>query len=177
MGSTLVFDLETQKTFDEVGGRDNLHQLRLSVGVLQGLESGDVRTYREERASDLVRDLLVAERVIGYNVVQFDYRVLARYTSEDFSAVPTIDLLLHLKERLGFRPRLDDVVLGTLGRAKSADGLQAVAWFREGKLDEIEAYCRCDVELTRQLYLFGREHGHVLIAQRNGQQRRVEVSW
>jgi DEAD/DEAH box helicase domain-containing protein len=44
---------------------------------------------------------------------------------------------------------------------KSGDGLDAIKYYREGRLDELAAYCLQDVKLTRELYDYGRTHGHV----------------
>ncbi|MDR2726946.1 MAG: hypothetical protein LBC10_03015, partial [Deltaproteobacteria bacterium] len=65
----------------------------------------------------------------------------------------------------------------TLDAPKSADGLQALKWWKEGRLEEIAAYCRQDVDLTRRVYLFGREHGHVLFTNKAGQKARIPVDW
>lgn len=78
---------------------------------------------------------------------------------------------------LGFRVKLAHVAEATLGRTKSADGLQSLAWFREGRLDLVEEYCRQDVKVTAGLYRFGRDHGYVLYPDREERFMRVPVSW
>ena len=65
----------------------------------------------------------------------------------------------------------------TLDAAKSADGLQALAWWKEGRIEEIRAYCQRDVELTRAVYEFGRDKGYLLFTGKSGQKARVPVAW
>ncbi len=74
---------------------------------------------------------------------------------------PTVDMLDHIYKRLGFRVSLDNLAGATLGTAKSADGLQAVRWYKEGRIQEILDYCQQDVEVTRQLYEYGKQHKHL----------------
>ena len=40
----------------------------------------------------------------------------------------------------------------TLGQSKSADGLQAVVWWRQGRKQEVIDYCIQDVKVTRDVY-------------------------
>ena len=70
-----------------------------------------------------------------------------------------------------------DMVQATLGAAKTADGLQALAWFREGRLDLIEKYCIDDVRLTRDLYLYGKRNRNVLVSRFSGKPIKVDVAW
>ncbi|MDE6733965.1 MAG: hypothetical protein K2J64_00670, partial [Desulfovibrio sp.] len=89
----------------------------------------------------------------------------------------SLDLLLRIHERLGYRVSLGNLGEATLGEPKSADGLQALKWWKEGRLEDIAAYCRKDVELTRRLYLFGLENGYVLFSNKAGQKARVPVDF
>jgi DEAD/DEAH box helicase domain-containing protein len=175
---TLVFDLETQRSFQEVGGRDQIHRLGLSLAVVYNYATEEYRTYRETDAAALIDDLLAAGRVIGFNVKGFDYLVLRPYRPEtDLRTVPTLDLMEDLARVLGFRIGLDKVAGATLGKHKSADGLAALRWYKEGRFDLIEKYCRDDVEVTRLLYEYGRDHGEVRIPERDGSIRTVPVRW
>ncbi len=173
----LVFDLETQHTFDEVGGRAYIRRLRLSVGVTYDPDRDLYQVYTEDRVDDLVAALLAADRVVGYNLYAFDYEVLRAYTSQRLDAQPTVDMMVHLERALGWRPKLDDVVAATLGERKSGDGLDAVRWFRQGLLDRVIAYCKKDVEVTWKLYDFGHRNRYVQVFDRQYRLRKVPVIW
>jgi DEAD/DEAH box helicase domain-containing protein len=173
----LFFDLETQKVFQEVGGRENIKLLRVSVAVTFSTATNAFKVYTEKEVGALIADLKAADRVIGFNLFNFDYQVLRAYTTERLSDLNTLDLLEDLYNKLGFRVGLDALASATLGVQKSADGLLAVQWFREGKLDQLIAYCRDDVALTKQLFEFGRDNGYVLYPDRSGRKQRVNVRW
>jgi DEAD/DEAH box helicase domain-containing protein len=175
--SDLFFDLETQKSFQDVGGRQNLHLLRVSVAVTLSSATGEFKTYAEADVPALVADLQAAPRVIGFNLRQFDYLVLRYYTSDRLNDLPTLDLLEDLTNQLGFRVSLDTLAHATLGAPKSADGLQAIRWFREGKMDELIAYCKADVALTQKLFEFGKTRRYVEYFDRSGRKQRVSVAW
>jgi DEAD/DEAH box helicase domain-containing protein len=161
MRQTIVFDLETQYIADEVGGWNNIRDMRLAVAVTYDATNDVYRDYAERDVNSLISTLRGADLVVGYNVLRFDYEVLRAYTDDPLLDIRTVDILRDLYQALGWRPKLDDVVAATLGETKSADGLQAVRWFREGKLDQVIAYCRRDVEVTWKVYEFGRTNGHV----------------
>jgi len=177
-GSTiLVFDLETQRAFQDVGGRLQTRQLGMSVGVVWSFADEQFHTFFEAEVDRLIEMLRTAELVIGFNLLGFDYDVLKGYRDVPLESLRTLDIMVDLQQKLGFRPKLDSVVQATLGAAKSADGLQALAWYREGRLDLIEKYCTDDVRLTRDLYLFGRRNRHVLVSRYSGAPHKVPVDW
>lgn len=173
----IFFDLETQKAFQDVGSRENIRLLRVSVAVTFSTATNEFKAYTEKDVSALIADLKAADRVIGFNLFNFDYQVLKAYTTERLSDLNTLDLLEDLYNKLGFRVGLDALASATLGVQKSANGLLAVQWFREGKLDQLIAYCRDDVALTKQLFEFGRDNGYVLYPDRMGRKQRVAVRW
>jgi DEAD/DEAH box helicase domain-containing protein len=175
--TVVVFDLETQRSFDEVGGRTQLDKLGVSVAVAYRYDIDQFLVFQEDTIDQLVDLLVQADLVVGYNIRGFDYEVLRAYTDRDLQQLPTVDLMLHLEKRLGFRPKLDSVVIPTLDAAKSADGLQALEWWRRGEIDKIIEYCREDVKVTRDLYDFGKRNRCVMVSRFGGQPRTVEVSW
>jgi len=115
--------------------------------------------------------------VVGFNVLSFDYEVLRAYTDDPLDDLPTVDMLDHVYRRLGFRVGLNALAEGTLGCQKSADGLQALAWYREGKIQEILDYCQQDVEVTRRLYEYGRQYKHLKYRDKMRRLRMVPVNW
>lgn len=173
----VVFDLETQRSFDDVGGRSQLHRLGVSVGVAYRYDRDEFLTVTEDSIQQLIDLLCGAELVVGYNIIGFDYQVLRGYTDRDLAALPTLDLMADLEHRLGFRPKLESVAVPTLGGGKSADGLQALEWWRLGEIDKIIEYCTEDVRVTRDLFAFGRRNRCVMVSRFGGKPRSVEVDW
>ncbi len=173
----LFFDLETQRSIQEVGGRENLRLLRVSVAVTFSTATNAFQVYCEDEVPALVEELKAASRVIGFNLLQFDYPVLKYYTAERLGDLPTLDLLQDVYNKLGFRIGLDALASATLGTRKQADGLAAIRWFREGKLDQLTAYCREDVSITKRLYEAGRDKGYVQYLDRQGRPQKVNVTW
>jgi DEAD/DEAH box helicase domain-containing protein len=173
----VVFDLETQRSFAEVGGRSQFHRLGVSVGVAYRYDRDEFLVVTEENIGELITLVGDADLVVGYNIRGFDYEVLRAYTEDDLQKLPTLDLMFDLEERLGFRPKLDSVVSATLGEGKTADGMQALEWWRQGEIGKIEEYCREDVRVTRDLYNFGKRNRWVLVSRFGGSPRKVEVEW
>jgi len=173
----VVFDLETQYTADEVGGWRHIRDMGLAVAVTYSAATDLYRDYTEQEVDYLLATLRGADLVVGYNVLRFDYEVLRAYTTERLDQIPTCDMLDHLYRVLGWRPSLDAIAVATLGEMKSADGLQAVRWFRQGQLDKVIAYCRRDVEVTWRIYQFGRRNGYVQYRDRRWRVHRVPVRW
>jgi DEAD/DEAH box helicase domain-containing protein len=173
----VVFDLETQRSFQDVGNRSGMRQLGMSLGVTYSFAEDRFTTYLEDGVDRLIEQLAQAELVIGYNLIAFDYEVLHGYRDGACAGLTTLDIMIDLQGKLGFRPKLDSVVSATLGAGKSADGLQALTWWKEGRIDLIEKYCTDDVRLTRDLYLYGRRNRHVLVSRFSGPAVKVEVSW
>ena len=173
----LVFDLETQRSAEEVGGWHNAHLMRVSLAVIHDSLEQRFTTFFEADVERLLQRLAGADLVIGFNVRRFDYQVLRGYTDFDLSSLPTFDVLDEIHARLGFRVSLAHLGEETLGESKSADGLQALAWWKEGRVDEIEKYCRRDVALLRDLFDHAREHGHLLFRSRRGGRVRVPLQF
>jgi DEAD/DEAH box helicase domain-containing protein len=174
----VVFDLETQNLFEDVGGRKNIAALKISCGVTWSSVRNGFTTYWEKDVPALVDELKSAGRVIGFNIKGFDYEVLRPYApNERLQFLPTLDIMDDLFHTLGFRVSLDSVARATLGNTKSANGIQAVTWWREGKLDLLADYCRVDVDVTRRIYEFGCDNGFVYYISRLGGRQKVAVKW
>ena len=171
------FDLETQKSADDVGGWANIHKMKLAVGVVWDSIDQDYFVYEEKDAKTLVEKLRTADLVIGFNVIGFDYTVLQPYSDFDLQEINTFDMLVDVKKLLNFRLSLNHLAQHTLNAKKSADGLISLQWYKEGKIDKIIHYCKQDVEITRDLYLYGEEHGYVNYQSRSGNPLQLEVNW
>ena len=150
----------------------------MSLGVTYSTASGDYRIYGEKRVNELVDQLLKADLVIGFNIINFDYEVLMGYTILDLKDhVPTLDLLVEIERKLGHKLALDVLAQATIGAGKSGDGLEAIRWWREGRLLEIAEYCCIDVKVTRLLHEYGCKNKELFYNDRFSQRRRVEIEW
>lgn len=174
----VFFDLESQNLFQDVGGREYIDKLRVACAVTWSTQTNDFSVNWEKDVSALIEELKSASKVIGFNLRGFDYLVLQPYVPEmRFASLPTLDMLLDLQKILGFRVSLDSIATASLGAAKIADGVQSVEWFRAGELDKVAEYCKADVDITRRVYEFGRDNGHIFYRSKLGSKLKVDVKW
>ena len=171
----VVLDVETRRSAAEVGGWHRAGDMGVSVAVLYDSRDGRFHTYRQEELAACFERLRDAPLVVGFNSFRFDYAVLQPFAGFSLKDLPGLDLLQCLQERLHYRVSLDNVAQATLDEGKSADGLQALRWWKEGRVEEIAAYCRKDVDVTRRVYLFGWKNGYLLFRNKAGQRVRVPV--
>jgi DEAD/DEAH box helicase domain-containing protein len=173
----VYFDLETQKSADEVGGWDKISAMRMSVGVTYSTTRGDYQIYGEGDVTALIQDLQRADLVVGFNVLRFDYEVLHGYTPLDLRQLPTLDMMVYLADKLQHRLSLDSIATATFGLEKTAEGLQAIQWFKEGRMAEIAEYCCFDVKLTKLVHEYGAANRQLHYNNRFGRKLTVPVSW
>ncbi|MFP4649977.1 MAG: DEAD/DEAH box helicase, partial [Desulfobacterales bacterium] len=154
-----VLDIETQLSAEEVGGWSNANLMGISCAVLYDSEKDEFIVFRDHETKNLVDRLGRMDLVVGFNIKRFDYKVLSGYVNFSFKRLATLDILEDVHSHLGYRLSLEHLARVNLGAPKSADGLQALRWWKEGRIDEIISYCKKDVEITRDLFLLGRRQG------------------
>lgn len=157
MSYEVVFDIETQNTFAEVN--NDFKKLKISVISIYRSDTDSYHSFLESELGQLWPILEKSDRLIGYNSEHFDIPVLSNYYLGDLTKIPHLDIMKSVKEALGFRLKLADLAEATLDNVtKSADGLQAIRWWREGNIDEIKKYCEQDVRVTKEIYDFGKQN-------------------
>ena len=186
MEHILYFDLETKYSADEVGGWGNIEDMGMSVGVIWDNSDKQFHVYIEHQIQEMVDHFYRATQIVGFNHIGFDYRVVAGVHHSDahqrsqlytkLAGLNNFDMLFELKKLLGHRLKLESIARPTLGTGKSADGMQALKWYKEGKLDKIIEYCKVDVEVTRDIHRFALEHGKLLYYSKLGI-KTVNVYW
>lgn len=159
MRHVIYFDIETQRSAEEVGGWDHVERLGLALAVTYDTRDNNYKTYDESSVANLIEALQAADLVIGFNHLKFDYRVLSAYTTVDLHSLPNFDMLAQFYEDKGFRVSLDNLGQQTLRRGKTGDGLQSIEWWKRGERDKVAEYCKKDVALTRELFLRARDDG------------------
>lgn len=174
----VYFDLETQRLASDVGGWARKDRMGMSVGVTYSTADGVYEIFDESHAGDLVKRLQRADLVVGYNIVNFDYEVLMAYTILDLHEhLRTFDMLVEVEKLVGFRPKLEDIAQGTLGIGKIAEGLDAIRWWREGRVLDIAEYCCFDVKVTRLVHEYALAHKELFYTDRFGRRQRFDANW
>ena len=156
MLNEIVFDIETQNTFADV--ENDFKKFRISCVSVYSYATDSYTSFTENELNKLWPILEKADRIIGYNSEHFDLPILHNYYPGDLSVINHLDIMKKIKESVGVRLKLNDIAMATLDMEKSADGLQAIKWWKEGKIDEIKKYCEQDVKVTKEIYEFGKNN-------------------
>jgi DEAD/DEAH box helicase domain-containing protein len=150
----------------------------MSVGIVWDNRTDEYSTYLEKDVEDLIAHLQRADLVVGFNIIGFDYTVLKGYNSKfDFNQLNTLDILREIHQQLKYRVSLDSLARETLDSPKSADGLQALKWWKQGRIDLISEYCKKDVEVTRRLFEFALEKDYLLFDRKGEGRMRIPLAW
>ena len=178
MKNLVFFDLETQKSDREVGGWEHKRDMQLSVAVTFSTADNHYHVYLEEDVNALIDELKGADKIIGFNIIQFDYEVLSRYVSVNFLPSCSLDLMEAVVRHLGHRVSLDNLAQATLGSKKlCSSGLDAVRLFKEGKIFDLLEYCQQDVKITKELFEYGVKNGFVFFTDHDGNKVKIPVKW
>jgi RNase_H superfamily len=174
----VYLDLETQRTANDAGGWNRKRDMGMSVGVTYSTKLRQYRIYSEQRVNELVNQLLRADLVVGFNIINFDFEVLMGYTILDLPhQLRTLDLLVEVEKNVGGRPKLENIAQATLGIGKTGDGIDAIKWWREKRVLEIAEYCCFDVKVTRLVHEFGTANKEIFYTDKFNRRQRIPIGW
>lgn len=169
----LVLDLETKYTFRNFS---DPKKLGVSVVAIYDYKKGKGEVFLEEEVNKLFPYLEESSYLIGYNIREFDLPVLQAYYPGNIFQFATLDILEEIKNKIGKRLALNDILASTLGKKKSGHGLMAIDYYKEGKVEELKRYCLDDVMLTKELFDFGVEKGEIYYPTISGKGV-IKVNW
>ncbi len=174
----LVIDIETKNAFADVGGQQFLKNLDMSFLGAYSYNEDKYLSFFEDDFSKLSEFFSKAGLIIGFASNRFDIPILSKYVNLDLLAVPRIDILDEIEMASGRRVGLDLLVQINLGMKKTAHGLKAIEFYRNGQFKELEEYCLQDVRVTKELYDLVRKQGYVLVPDRfSGENERVQLDF
>ncbi len=158
------FDLETEQLFEDLGmeskwSRDP-SKLSISCACVKVNEE-PCQVFLKEQAADLFQLLQSCDLVVGHNLYSFDYSVLQGAVHQPVANIlntKTLDMLFELEKKTGQRVALNDLAKLNLGLEKTEDSRSAPFLWRTGKRQQVINYCINDVELTKKVFEFGRDH-------------------
>lgn len=156
----IIFDIESQNTFLEVGSNDPT-DLDISVVTVYDSETDKYTTVDIHDLSPIWPIIQEADMLVGFNSNHFDIPLLNKYYPGDLTAIKSLDILREIKDSYGRRMKLDQIAEGTLGVKKSGHGLQAITWWNKGEIDKIKKYCEDDVKITKEIYDYARANNHL----------------
>jgi len=169
----VILDLETKLTFRE---QADPKKLGISVAAIYDYKNGQARVFTEKELSQLFSILENTSYIIGYNVKNFDIPVLQGYYPGKVEHFLAFDILEDIREKLGRRLSLNEVVSATLGKKKTGHGLMAVDFYKEGKWEELKKYCLDDVMLTKELFDYGVKFKEIQYLNEKGKIS-IKVDW
>lgn len=174
----IVYDIETKYAFEEVGGREKLDKLGISVLGAFDYSTGEYVVYEENELSKFEQRLMRLPVLVGFNSKKFDTPILQGYCRMNLKSLLQIDIMDEMTRILGHRVSLDSVAQATLNASKSGDGLDALRFYKNGEIDKLKKYCLDDVRLTRELFEYGASHKELFFTSKyNGSKKSCPVSW
>ena len=172
----ICFDLETKDFAPKDASLENLSKLGVSVGCAWDSKTGRMLTFFEQDLPQLVK--LCRERlIVGYNIRRFDLPVLTGYGLK-LEGLEVFDFMDEVERGLGRKwIKLEYVAQGTLGEGKSAEGVMAIEWFKQGKFKELAEYCARDVEVTHRIFRHGLEKKFLAVQFPEQPKREFATDW
>lgn len=157
-----------------VGGRLDVNTLEITVVGIHDSSTGEYSSFLAPELPKLWPILEQADMLIGFNSDTFDVPLLNRYYPGDLTKIKSLDILSEVYKALGRRVRLQSLAEATLGKGKKGDGLKAGEWWEQGLFDKVREYCIEDVRLTRELYDYALQNGHLKYKDLN-QKREIKI--
>ncbi|MFA6407579.1 MAG: ribonuclease H-like domain-containing protein [Candidatus Paceibacterota bacterium] len=167
MKDIIVFDIETKNTFADVGGQENIAKLEMSVTGLYSYNEDTYHCFDENELDKIEAYLKGAYLIIGFYSKKFDVPVLEKYFKSNIAKIAHFDILEEIEKRMGRRVGLGVLAEANLGEGKSAHGLQAIEFYRDGEIQKLKDYCLQDVKITKRIYDQIKEKKFLYIPQRN----------
>jgi DEAD/DEAH box helicase domain-containing protein len=183
---TLVFDIETQNFFTDPGvGWDNFAALKISVVGVYSYDRDEYFTFEENEMEKLAELFAGAKRIIGFSMNRYDVPVLNNYFQKlrgktaalNLWEKERIDLLEEIELIMRQKISLSRLAEANLGVKKDRKGSEAIALYRDGKMDELKEYCLKDVQLTKELYDLSRRQNFLMVPNhKTGVETKIEFA-
>ena len=174
----LVIDIETKNTFQDVGGYQNLTNLQISFVGVYSYKQGAYLSFFEHELDKLKSLLQNTGLIIGFSINRFDLPILNKHLNINLNVIENLDILDEIETKLGHRVGLDWLSQTNLKIGKSAHGLDAIKFYKEGRLEDLKNYCLQDVKITKDLYELCLKQGHLMVPTNYGAEiAKVEFNW
>jgi len=160
--NNIYLDLETLRSAESVGGWDKLDKLGVAVAVTYSPGLHQLGIFTEDNLGEMTTALQEADVVVGYNLINFDLKVLQGYKELNISNLHVCDLMLEVEKALGHRLSLCNLRAATLGHTPQFDGLEMTKLWENGEKEKVIECCCNDVLAMHALHQHGITRGEVL---------------
>ena len=180
MPDKIVFDIETKNSFADVGGRHNLKDLDVSVVGAYSYDKDEYVCFDEHELDKFGEMAKRAGLLVTFNGSGFDIPVMEKYYDFKLAAVPHYDIFQEIYGILGRRIGLGPLAEANLegGEGKSASGMQAIEFYRNGEIEKLKKYCIQDVKVTKDIFELIRTRRYLWIPQKHvPQMEKIEIMY
>ena len=183
----VIFDLETQKFFDETGTTDpadlgvsvvSVYRRKLNSGFSE--ESGQMQSFWVQDLDGMWKLFSDADRIIGFNSLRFDVPALRPYAPSFFSKLPHFDIYDQVRQTHGRASSLNSFARDTLGVGKVDNPANAIIYWQKQdpeSLGLLRKYCESDVLITRDIYDYALRNKQLKYTDRWNTPRVVEIDF
>lgn len=174
MYNNIYFDLETQNKIPKGGSTKDA---RISVMV----SWHDIDDYplgtEENELTDHIPSFEISDKIIGYNSKAFDMNVLGNYINVKRYHKKHFDIYHYLRTKHHVQPKLSDISVPTLELDKYNLKMTPAKAYELGLISELLTYCKRDVQITKELWEYGREFRHLFYIDHKGIKRKTRVNF
>lgn len=174
---TYIFDLQTIKTFDDVGGKKHMNKMGISFAVFLNFETNQMHIFDQNQSEQITKLLLSAKLIIGIKLDQFSFKVLEACTNTDLSTINRLDILKNIKKKIHFKQLANDIFNATLGIPLNIDYSTIPRFLKLGKNEDAKSAIIQTVQNIKQLYEFGKHKGYIYLNDQTGQRWKISVKW
>ncbi len=173
--SFVYFTLGTQRTGIDVEG---WYPHKMGVSVAVAVTPNRLHVFTEHDIQQLVPMLESARCVVGWNIKEFDFKVLAGDPDVHFERVRCLDLMAEVEQITGMRVGLSSVSAATLGTEPGSDGLGLIKLWKAGRIEKVIEGCSNGVLNIKALHEYGRDRGELFYFPPDSKRRKkIKVDW
>ncbi|MDD3614123.1 MAG: ribonuclease H-like domain-containing protein [Candidatus Pacebacteria bacterium] len=173
----LVLDIETKNSFADVGGKQNLHLLQVSLIGAYSYKRDEYFAFEEKDFALFEKLLKETGAIIGFSIYNFDLPLISRLLNYDFSKHVILDILKEIEQKRGHRIGLNELAQANIGSGKNGNGLEAIELYKNQEIEKLKTYCLNDVKITKELYELILKQGYLIIPSHFHAPVKVPFEW
>ena len=173
----IYFDLEPQLTAEDVGGWDKTRLRKFSVAVAYSTIDQRLYIFSEKDIAKLMRLLLSGPVVVGYNIKNFDFEILAGYPKVKTGKIKCLDLMQAIQEKIGHRISLQNLREANFFEFEEEECADPITLWKKGRHYELIEHCCNDVLAMKRIHELGRSKKKILYNKTQIESATLQMRW